>query len=164
MNWVRIVLDGLAMCVVFNVSTALLWAMAPGAFSKMMPPDIRKVAPGRPRRDTVILCVMHLMELLMLVYMALSAVNAGVGGFRALFRTGYIEMLFVNFGDLIGLDGFFRAYVIKRGLMLLGTEECEAWGLKKWMLTLALPEHLLLWPLVICPFAGLVVAGIGRLL
>ena len=29
MNWARIVLDGLAMCVVFNVSTALLWTIRP---------------------------------------------------------------------------------------------------------------------------------------
>ena len=46
MNWARIVLDGLAMCVVFNVSTALLWTIRPTAFSQMMPKEIRKAAPS----------------------------------------------------------------------------------------------------------------------
>ena len=165
MNWMRIVLDGLAMCVVFNVPTALLWTIRPTAFSQMMPKEIRKAAPKLTRGDLIILVgVLHPMQLLIIVYMALSAVNAGVSGFWTLFWTAYIEMLFVNFGDLIGLDGFFRAYVCKHGLVPPGTEKCEAWGLKKWMLMLALPEHLLGWPLFMCPLAGLVAAGIGWLI
>ena len=32
---------------------------------------------------------------------------------------------------------------------------------KEWMKTLALPEHLILWPLLVCPMAGLIVAGIS---
>ncbi len=163
MNWARIVLDGLAMGVVFNVSTALLWTIAPTAFSQMMPKEIRNTAPKMTRSDLAVLAGLHLMQLLVIVYMALSAINAGIRGFWPLFWTAYLEMLFVSFGDLIGLDGFFRAYVCKHGLVPPGTAQCNAWHLKTWMLTLALPEHLLGWPLFLCPLAGLIAAGIGML-
>ena len=90
------------------------WTIAPTAFPRMMPKEIRKAAPKLTRRDLIILAgVLHPMQRLITVYMALSAVNAGVSGFWMLFWTAYIEMLFVNFGDLIGLDGFFRTYVLK---------------------------------------------------
>ncbi len=39
MIWERTVLDGIAVCVVFNVTVALLWLLVPNAFSKMLPPE-----------------------------------------------------------------------------------------------------------------------------
>ncbi len=39
MIWARTVLDGIAVCVVFNVTVALLWLLVPNAFSKMLPPE-----------------------------------------------------------------------------------------------------------------------------
>lgn len=163
MDWARVVLDGLAMCALFNVSTALLWTIAPTAFSQMMPKEIRAAAPKQTRGDLAVLAGLHLMQLLVIVYMAISAIHAGIQGFWPLFWTAYLEMLFVSFGDLIGLDGFFRAYVIRHGRIPPGTAHCAAWGLKTWMLTLALPEHLLGWPLFLCPLSGLIAAGIGML-
>ena len=37
-------------------------------------------------------------------------------------------------------------------------EHCKVWNTKEWMLTLAVPEHWLGWPLVICPLVGFVCA------
>lgn len=165
MVWERTVLDGIAVCVVFNVTVALLWLLVPNAFSKMLPPEIRKAAPKREKKEVVILAsVLYPLYILIFVYMAVSAKQAGVDGFRNLFWTGYAEMFFVNLGDFFGLDWFFRGLVKDKGIMILGTEHCEAWNLKKWMLTLAIPEHCILWPLTVCPIAGLACAGIGALI
>ena len=90
--------------------------------------------------------------------------KAGVTGFRNMFWTGYVEMFFINLGDFFGLDWFFREIVKKKRLMIPGTEHCEAWNLKKWMLTRAVPKHCIMWPLVVCPLAGLICAGIGALI
>ena len=42
MSWLRTVLDGIVLCLIFNVTVALLWMLVPNAFSKMLPPEIRK--------------------------------------------------------------------------------------------------------------------------
>lgn len=165
MAWERTVLDGIAVCVVFNVTVALLWLLVPNAFSKMLPPEIRKAAPKREKKEVVILdSVLCLLYILIFVYMAVSARQAGVDDFRNLFWTGYAEMFFVNLGDFFGLDWFCRGLAKDKGLMIPGTEHCEAWNLKKWMFTLAIPEHCILWPLIVCPIAGLACAGIGALI
>ena len=149
----------------FNVAVALLWMLVPKAFSKMLPPEIRKAAPKREKKEVAILAdVLYPMYILIFVYMAVSARQAGVTGFRNLFWTGYVEMFFINLGDFFGLDWFFREIVKKKRLMIPGTEHCEAWNLKKWMLTRAVPKHCIMWPLVVCPLAGLICAGIGALI
>ncbi|MBO5283073.1 MAG: hypothetical protein J6B43_08125 [Lachnospiraceae bacterium] len=165
MVWSRIILDGIAVCLVFNVTVALLWLLVPNAFSKMLPPEIRKAAPKRNKKEVAVLAgVLYPLYILIFVYMAVSASCVGVSGFWNLFWTGYVEMFFINLGDFFGLDWFFRGLVKDKGIMIAGTEHCEAWNLKKWMLTLALPEHGIMWPLIVCPFAGLVCAGIGMLI
>ncbi|MDO5424622.1 MAG: hypothetical protein Q4F41_12930 [Eubacteriales bacterium] len=165
MIWERVILDGIAVCLVFNVAVALLWMLVPNAFSKMMPPEIRKAAPKRGKGEVAVLAgVLYPLYILIFVYMAVSARQAGISGFWNLFWTGYVEMFFVNLGDFFGLDWFFRGLVKDKGIMIPGTEHCEAWNLKKWMLTLALPEHVIAWPLIMCPLAGLICAGLGGLI
>ena len=165
MIWSRTILDGIVVCLIFNVTIALLWMMVPNAFSKMLPAEIRKASPKREKKEIIILAsVMYPLYILIFIYMAVSARQAGVSGFWNLFWTGYVEMAFINFGDLIGLDGFMRGIVKKRGMMIPGTEHCEAWNLKPWMLTLALPEHCIAWPIIVCPITGLICSGIGALI
>lgn len=53
MIWTRAILDGLALCVVFNVTVALFWLIMPNAFSKKLPPEIRKAAPPREKREVI---------------------------------------------------------------------------------------------------------------
>ena len=69
-------------------------------------------------------------------------------------------MFFINLGDFFGLDWWYRG-AIKDKIMIPGTEHCRAWETKEWMKTLAIPEHLIGWPFVVCPLVGLIVVGSG---
>ena len=164
MNWSRTILDGIVMCLIFNTIVALLWLIVPGAFSKMLPSEIRKTAPKRERREVVILaCGLYPLWIGLIVYSIISTYLVGIAGFWNLFWTTYIEMFLVNLGDFFGLDWWFREKMKDR-IMILGTEQCQAWNTKKWMLTLAIPEHWIAWPFFVCPMLGFICAGIGMLI
>ncbi|SDX83291.1 hypothetical protein SAMN02910264_00807 [Ruminococcaceae bacterium YAD3003] len=45
MNWARTLLDGVVLCLVFNLLIALLGVFIPGSFKNMLPSEIRKAAP-----------------------------------------------------------------------------------------------------------------------
>ena len=47
--------------------------------------------------------------------------------------------------------------------MIKGAEDCKAWERKDWLKTLAIPEHGLMWTLIVCPIAGLAFAGIASI-
>ena len=51
----------------------------------------------------------------------------------------------------------------KARLVIPGTEGHPGYGFKQWMCKLALPEHLLLWPLVMAPLVSVIQAGLGLL-
>lgn len=164
MIWPRTILDGVVMCVIFNVTVELLLVLSPNSFSQMLPAEIRKAAPKRTRREIrVLACVLYPMYIGLIAYAILSAYLAGASGFWNLFWMGYIEMFFVNLGDFFGLDWWFRVK-FKDRIMIPGTERCRAWNTKEWMLTLAIPEHWLGWPLVVCPLVGFICAGVGTLI
>ena len=161
MAWTRTILDGILLCLVFNLTVAVTWIFIPGAFSKMLPKEIRLAAPPRKKKEVIILAsVLYPLYILIFAYMIVSAHLAGVTGFWHLFWTGYIEMFFVNLGDFFGLDWWYRG-AIKDKIMIPGTEHCRAWETKEWMKTLAIPEHLIGWPFMVCPLVGLIVAGIS---
>ena len=164
MNWTRTILDGIVLCLIFNLTIALMWMFIPGAFINMLPAEIRKAAPPREKKDVrILVSIIYPIYPIMFAYMIVSSHLAGVEGFLNLFWTGYIEMMFVNLGDFIGLDYWFRKVNLDR-VMIPGTEHCKAWETKTWMIKLGIPEHLILWPFVFCPLTGLVVAGISRIL
>ena len=73
MVWSRTILDDIVVCLIFNVTVALLWMMIPNAFSKMLPAEIRKASPKRREKDILILAsVLYPLYILIFVYMALS--------------------------------------------------------------------------------------------
>lgn len=80
-----------------------------------------------------------------------------------MFWSGYIEWLFVDFGDFFGLDLLFREKMGDR-LVLPGTEGMDVYKRDVWVKKLGLPEHFLLWPLVVCPFFALIMTGAGLLI
>lgn len=164
MDIARMILDGIVMCVVFNAVVGMFFFVFPQAYSTMFPRGLKKAAKPYVRKDEVIkmYCVLIPLYLLMFLYMAVSAHLAGVSGFKNLFRTGYIEMMFVNAGDFFLLDVLSRLYVKDKGL-IKGAEHHPNWEWKGWR-KLAVPEHGLMWPLLVCPLTGLIVAGIGALL
>lgn len=164
MNIARTILDGIVMCAVFNAVVGLFFFVFPQAYSTMFPRGMKKAAKPYVKKDEVIklYCILIPLYLLMFLYMAASARNAGVSGFKNLFWTGYIEMMFVNAGDVFLLDVLARIYVKDKG-MIKGAEHHPDWAWKGWK-KLAVPEHGLAWPLLVCPLAGLIAAGIGALL
>ena len=164
MDIARMILDGIVMCVVFNAVVGMFFFVFPQAYSTMFPRGMKEAAKPYVRKDEVIkmYCVLIPLYLLMFLYMAVSAHLAGVSGFKNLFRTGYIEMMFVNAGDFFLLDVLSRLYVKDKGL-IKGAEHHPDWEWKGWR-KLAVPEHGLIWPLLVCPLTGLIVAGIGALL
>ena len=161
MNISRTILDGIVMCVVFNAVVGMFFFVFPQAYSTMFPRGMKQAAKPYVRKDEVIklYIILILLYLLMFLYMALSARFAGVSGFKNLFWTGYIEMMFVNAGDFFLLDVLSRLYVKDKG-MIRGAENHPDWNWKGWK-KLAVPEHGLMWPLLVCPLTGLIVAGIG---
>ena len=112
----------------------------PQAYSTMFPRGMKQAAKPYVRKDEVIklYIILILLYLLMFLYMALSARFAGVSGFKNLFWTGYIEMMFVNAGDFFLLDVLSRLYVKDKGL-IRGAENHPDWNWKGWK-KLAVPD------------------------
>ena len=164
MNWLRTILDGVVLCVIFNAVVGLFFFVVPQAYSVMFPKRIKKAAaPYVKKKELVIMYwVLIPLYLLMFAYMAVSANFAGVTGFWNLFWTGYIEMMFVNIGDFVLLDCLGRIYVKDKN-MIKGCEGHPDWEWKGWW-KLAVPEHFLAWPLIFCPLTGLICAGIGMII
>ena len=55
MNWPRTLLDGIMLCLVFNLTIAILWMFVPNAFCNMLPAEIRKASPKRKKKEVIIL-------------------------------------------------------------------------------------------------------------
>ena len=67
----------------------------------------------------------------------------------------------VSITDFILLDCWLPQKIRHR---IKGAEYCMAWERREWLLRLAIPEHGLLWTFIVCPIAGLFVAGINLML
>lgn len=160
----RIILDGLAMSLFFNFSVGMFSFILPQAYSTMFPKEIKlAAAPYVIKKDVnKMRIILFAIYIFVFLYFGISTYFSGVTGFWNLFWTGYFEMLFVNFGDLLILDCLLRAVCKDKKYLIKGAENCKAWEFGEWMKS-ALPEHLLFWPLTFCPFTGLVVARIVML-
>ena len=136
MNWPRIILDGLSMSLLFNAVAGLGFLLWPQAYSTMFPWEIKKAAvPYVDKRDVrKMKLFLYSLYLFLVVYWAISAHFAGMTGFWNLFWAGYAEMSMVSISDFIILDCWLP------------------------------PEHGLLWTLIVCPIAGLAVAGLNMLI
>ena len=159
MNWPRTILDGLAMALLFNAVVGVGFLLYPQAYTTMFPKEIKEAA--APFVDQKEVRKMKLAVSSLFVYWAVSAHFAGISGFWTLFWTGYVEMTVVSVSDFLILDCWLPP---KAKPYIKGTEDCKAWAVKEWLLKLAIPEHALGWTFLVCPVAGLVVAGLGTLL
>lgn len=165
MNWLRIVLDGILMSVYFNLGTALWWLIDPVAFYDDYPEEAKeKTTCKRPSNSMKAKIIFWLVIIIpVLLFGILSSYESGITGFWHLFWTGYVEWLFIDFGDFFGLDLLFREKMGNR-LVLPGTEGMDVYKRNVWVKTLGMPEHFLLWPLVVCPFFAIVMSGVGLLI
>ena len=163
MNWQRMVLDGVVMAVFFNVTVLLGFFIFPQSYSVMFPREIKEAAaPFTDKTDIrKMKLFLYALYLFLFVYWAISARLAGTEGFRHLFLTAYIEMSIVSVTDFIILDCWLPPRIKH---MIKGAQDCASWQRKQWLMKLAIPEHGLVWPLLMCPLAGLLVAGLGSLI
>lgn len=163
MDWVRILLDGLMMSAYFNLATGLLMVINPVTFTTSYPKEIQKIAQPNPHvlRDKSMFSLLVILPVFL--FGTISACRSGIHGFWPLFLTGYAEWFCVNLGDFFGLDLYLREKMGRR-MELPGTEGSPLYTRKNWMKSLGLPEHGVLWPLVICPMFGALSAGLGCLL
>lgn len=101
MNWPRIILDGLAMSLLFNAVAGLGFLLVPQAYSTMFPKEIRQAAaPFVEKKDVrTMKLILYPLYLVLFVYWAVSAHFAGMTGFWNLFWAGYIEMTMVSLSD-----------------------------------------------------------------
>ena len=163
MNWPRTILDGISMALFFNAVVGAGFLLYPQAYTTMFPKEIREAAaPFVDKKEvTKMKRILYPLYLLMFIYWAISAHFAGVRGFWPLFWTGYAEMTIISISDFLILDCWLPP---KAKPYVRGAENCKAWEVKEWLLKLAIPEHALGWTFLVCPIAGLIVAGIGTLL
>ena len=161
-NWPRIILDGIAMSAMFNAAVLLGFTLWPQEYSVMFPKEIKEAAAPYVNKKDVRKMKLFLygLYLALFLYWAISAQLAGTKGFWPLFWTGYVEMTFVSVSDFLILDLWLPQKVRNR---IKGAEHCKAWDRKEWLMKLAIPEHALGWTFLVCPIAGLIVAGIAVL-
>ncbi|MBQ9009982.1 MAG: hypothetical protein IJ088_11735 [Clostridia bacterium] len=162
MNWPRIAVDGFALSILFNAVVGLGFLLWPQAYSTLFPREIKEAAaPYVDRRDVrKMVLLLGLLYSVIFIWWGISAGLAGIKGFWPLFWTGYLEMTMVSISDFLILDCWMPGKVKH---MIRGAEHCKAWERSEWLKTLAIPEHALCWPLLVCPVAALTVAGIGSL-
>lgn len=167
MNWIRTILDGLAMAAYFNLFAAAAALYRPRLLFPCYPPAIIKASkePPTKRESAGYWRWIVFGEWLPLVlYGALSAVEGGTGGFWRLALTGYIQWMMVNFCDLFFLDFWLIQRKAKSRFIIPGTEGHPSYAFKAWMKSYALPEHLLQWPFFMCPILAAAQAGLGLLI
>ena len=162
MNWPRIIVDGLAMSLLFNAVVGVGFLLWPQAYSTMFPKEIKDAAAPYVDRCDVrkMYLLLYPLYLLIFIWWGVSAGLAGIKGFWPLFWTGYVEMTMVSISDFLILDCWLSGKVRH---MIEGAKQCKAWERKEWLKTLAIPEHALGWTLLVCPIAALIVAGVGSL-
>ena len=163
MNWPRIILDGLAMSALFNAVVLVGFNLWPQEYSVMFPKEIKEAAAPYVNQKDVKKMKLFLygLYLVLFLYGAVSTHLAGTEGFWPLFWTGYVEMTFVSVSDFLILDCWLPGKIRER---IKGADHCKAWERKEWLKKLAIPEHALGWTFLVCPIAGLLVAGIASLL
>lgn len=162
--WLHIILDGLAMAIVFTLTLCLVSYIDPQSFTKMYPLGIQKIAPPIPedskKRKNIMLIALWTFEI---IFSVVSVYLSGIRGFRLSFLAGYIQMFMVDMGDLFGWNIFFREKMGQK-LELPGTEGSELYSRKNWLLKLGLPNHFGIWPIIVCPLCGLVNAGVESII
>ncbi len=151
------------MALLFNAVVGVGFLLYPQAYTTMFPKEIKEAAaPFVDQKDVrKMKLILYPLYFLLFIYWAVSAHFAEIQGFWPLFCTGYVEMTIVSISDFLILDCWLPP---KAKPYIKGADNCKAWEVKEWLLKLAIPEHALGWTFLVCPIAGLIVAGIGTLL
>lgn len=101
MDYIRAILDGIAIAAIFNGAVAVLVLINPRYFFDSYPKAIQKVAPEQMTKKekninfiiTIVICG------ICFIYSAASLFHTGISGFWNLFWMGYIQWSILNLGD-----------------------------------------------------------------
>ena len=166
MDYIRAILDGIAIAAIFNGALAVLVLINPRYFFDSYPKAIQKVAPEQMTKKekninlilTIIICG------ICFIYSAASLFHTGISGFWNLFWMGYIQWSILNLGDFFLLDCLLFQGKYKDKIVIPGTEGHEDYKFRNWMRHLAIMEHFVVTPFLIIPFVAAVQALIVGIL
>ncbi len=167
MNWLKTILDGLAMAAYFNLFAAAVALYNPRLMFPSYPPAIIKASPNPPTKAESRFYFLWIVfgELIPLVaWGAFSMAECGTAGFWQMALAGYIQWMIINFADLFFLDFWLIQKKAKARFVIAGTEGHKGYEAGEWMRRYALPEHLLQWPLLLCPIMAAAQAGLALLI
>lgn len=167
MQWTQVFLDSAIAGFLFNFGILVLMRKMPRGLLHMLPAYFRDGAKQPSREETLAFYKYYLPLLLIIAVYMLTRANwlyAGHDpGFMPLFLHGYVIAMGMNLGDAIFLD-----------LVEIHTRRAfygQAWGIAPDKLRaanffkhLTFIEHVLIWPLFICPIIGCLYALAARLL
>lgn len=165
MNWTLVIVNGLMMAAFFNLSAMLMVAVNPRYMMGSYPKAIQEAAPQKQTEQerTVLRKCLFVLYLLPLVFGAIGFWQADTVDFGALVLAAYVQWMLVNFMDFILLDVIALHTMLDR-MVVPGTEGNAWYQSKNWIGKYAVPEHFLMWPLMICPVAALLQTGLVMLL
>ena len=101
MDYIRGILDGIAIAAIFNGAVAVLVLINPRYFFDSYPKAIQKAAPEQMTKKekninfiiTIVICG------ICFIYSIASLIHTGISGFWNLFWMGYIQWSILNLGD-----------------------------------------------------------------
>ena len=166
MDYIRAILDGIAIAAIFNGAVAALALINPRYFFDSYPKAIQKVAPEQMTKKekninfiiTIVICG------ICFIYSIASLIHTGISGFWNLFWMGYIQWSILNLGDFFLLDCLLFQGKYKSKIVIPGTEGHPDYEFGNWMKHLAIKEHFVVTPFLIRSFVAAVQALIvGRL-
>lgn len=167
MNMFVLILNGLAAAFLFNYSAYLLFWHNPRymlfqlpKFFKQGPHGQQETSKDEKIRFQLYFYIAVLAILLGTIAVCTATYERGTS-FWTLFLHGYFVCMFANIGDVLFLDIGLMGKSRDR-LVSICDVYPENWTLKNILKKHTLLEHGIQFPLIICPFYGLVVAGAVR--
>ena len=166
MDYIRAILDGIAIAAIFNGAVAALVLINPRYFFDSYPKAIQKAAPKQMTKKekninlilTIIICG------ICFIYTIVSLIHTGISDFWNLFWMGYIQWSILNLGDFFLLDCLLFQGKYKDKIVIQGTEEHPDYEFSNWLKHLAIREHFVVNPFLIIPFVAVIQALLVGLL
>lgn len=166
MDYIRAILDGIAIAAIFNGAVAALVLINPRYFFDSYPKAIQKAAPEQMTKKekninlilTIIICG------ICFIYSTASLIHTGISNFWNLFWMGYIQWSILNLGDFFLLDCLLFQGKYKDKIVIQGTEEHPDYEFSNWLKHLAIMEHFVVTPFLIIPFVAVIQALLVGLL
>ena len=124
MDFIRAILDGIAIAAIFNGIVASLVLINPRLFFDSYPKAIQKTAPKQmTKQEKKINTILTIVIVgVCFIYSTISILHSGVVGFWNIFWRGYIQWSILNIGDFLLLDCLLFQGKYKEKIVIPGTE------------------------------------------